>query len=637
MLHRRAPSLVSLVPLVSLAVLLLASASACKRTPDGAQPPGDGAGVDPAASAPAIDPTLAAALDEAEAGVDDPKLRALLRRDWQEHLERSPLEATRLGVHAFDDKIRITTRETLAADAALRRELLQEVLAFDVAALSDRDRVTLQILRGDLEAAIAGESCEFSTWLLYPAQSPVTRWNYLPELQPVATPEEGERLLARYRAIPADIRASLALYREGLAAGRVTTAESARRVLKQLDDQLAQPVGEWPLVAPARAERPGWSADARAAFSKGITEAVEGEIRPALVEFRDFVQGEVIPKARDDARSGVGHLPGGNACYRSQVRVYTSRERDPVQVHKFGLEEVERINAEMRRLGKRLLGTDRMPEILARLRDDPKLYFDSADAVEAAAQAGLDAARAKIPGYFGILPKAPCVVRRIPEYEAPYTHIGYYRHPSPDGSKPGEYFINTYKPETRPRFEARVLAIHESIPGHHLQLAIAQELPATPAFRKHAEQNVFVEGWALYTEFLAIEMGLYDGDLDEMGRLSFAAWRASRLVVDTGVHAMGWSREQARRYMADHTALALGNIDNEVDRYVNWPGQALGYKLGEVEIRRLRGEAEAALGKGFDLKEFHDVILGGGPMPMDVLEAQVGLWINAKAGQAAGG
>jgi uncharacterized protein (DUF885 family) len=232
-----------------------------------------------------------------------------------------------------------------------------------------------------------------------------------------------------------------------------------------------------------------------------------------------------------------------------------------------------------------------------------------------------------MPSLFGRLPKAPCVVKPIPESEAPYTTIAYYRQPVPDGSQPGEYRINTYEPQTRPRFEAEVLAYHESIPGHHLQVAISQELPDVPAFRRNLIANAFVEGWALYTERLADEVGLYSGELDRLGMLSFDTWRSSRLVVDTGIHAMGWTREQAVAFMLQNTALTEANIRNEVDRYISWPGQALGYKLGQREFLRLRARAKELLGERFMLAEFHDQLLRDGAVPLPILSRQLEAWL----------
>ncbi len=253
------------------------------------------------------------------------------------------------------------------------------------------------------------------------------------------------------------------------------------------------------------------------------------------------------------------------------------------------------------------------------------------EAIIAAATTALDGARNAMSGYFGRVPKADCVVKPIPDYQAPYSTIAYYRHPTPDGSRSGEYFVNTYAPETRPRHEAEVLAFHESIPGHHLQIAIAQELSQLPAFRRHMGMTAFVEGWALYTERLADEMGLYSSDLDRLGMLSFDAWRAARLVVDTGLHAMGWTRSQTRDFLEANTPAALNNIDNEVDRYLNWPGQALAYKTGQFEILALRAEAEEVLGEAFDLAAFHDVVLEAGAVTLPILRKRVKAWQNEVA------
>jgi uncharacterized protein (DUF885 family) len=236
----------------------------------------------------------------------------------------------------------------------------------------------------------------------------------------------------------------------------------------------------------------------------------------------------------------------------------------------------------------------------------------------------LDRARDAIPSWFGILPRARCEVVRMGDHEEKHSTIAYYRQPAVDGSRPGQYFINTYAPETRPRYEAEALAYHESIPGHHLQIAIGQELESLPEFRRHLGPTAFFEGWGLYTERLADEMGLYSGDLDRFGILSFDAWRACRLVVDTGMHALGWSRDQAIRYMAEHTALGSNNISNEVDRYIVWPGQALAYKTGQLELLRLRAETERRLGASFDFRAFHDAVLGAGAVPLRTLRQLVG-------------
>ena len=280
-------------------------------------------------------------------------------------------------------------------------------------------------------------------------------------------------------------------------------------------------------------------------------------------------------------------------------------------------------------LGERVLGTADLPTIRTRLRSDPALHFDRrrrSSRPPSDRSIGLATA---IGDWFGLLPKAPCEVVEIGEHEAKHSTIAYYREPATDGSRPGQYYINTYAPETRPRYEAEALAFHESIPGHHLQVAIGQELPDLPAFRRHLGPTAFCEGWGLYTERLSDEMGLYTGDLDRIGVLSFDAWRACRLVVDTGMHALGWTRQQAIDFMLEHTMLAENNIANEVDRYITIPGQALAYKIGQREILRLRGDAQAALGARFDIRAFHDAVLGQGALGLEALGENVRRWVAA--------
>ena len=284
----------------------------------------------------------------------------------------------------------------------------------------------------------------------------------------------------------------------------------------------------------------------------------------------------------------------------------------------------------MEALGAKLFGTRNRREVLQRLRTDPSLYFSTRDEVAKKAEEALARARAALPKWFGRLPKADCVVVRMGAHEEDHSTIAYYRQPAADGSRPGQYYINTSQPQTRPRYEAEVLAYHESIPGHHLQIAIAAELDGLPEFRKYNGVTAFIEGWGLYTERLADEMGLYSSDLDRMGVLSYDAWRACRLVVDTGMHAKQWTRRQAIQYMLENTALAENNIINEVDRYITWPAQALAYKTGQLEILRLREEAKRQLEDKFDIREFHNAVLSNGAVPLEALSQIVANFTTAK-------
>jgi uncharacterized protein (DUF885 family) len=405
-------------------------------------------------------------------------------------------------------------------------------------------------------------------------------------------------------------------------------------VMDQLDSLAAHPIERWELFTPAGVSHPDWTADQRLKFDRDLRTALGETVKPAFLRYRDFLRSQILPVARPQDKAGMTFLPGGREDYQRRIRLETSVDRTPEQLHQLGLDEIARIRGELSTLGQKVLGTSDIAEIQKKLRGDPAMHFANADEVKAKAEQTLARAKDAIPGYFSVLPKADCQVKVMGMFEAPHSTIAYYREPAMDGSRPGYYMINTYQPQTRPRYEAEALAFHESIPGHHLQIAIAQELQGIPEFRKNLGPTAFVEGWALYTERLADEMGLYSSDLDRIGMLSYDAWRASRLVVDTGMHAMGWSRQQAIDYMMQNTLLAQNNIENEVDRYLGDPGQALAYKVGQLEILSLRDEAKKRLGDKFDLKGFHEVVLRNGAIALPVLREQVEAWITQSGGSA---
>jgi uncharacterized protein (DUF885 family) len=568
--------------------------------------------------------------ETAAAGVESAELSALLVAHWEHVMSTSPEWASQLGDHRFDDRLDETSWESVLARRRARDGFLARARAIDAAELSDRDRLTRALFVDLLAADAATDVCDDARWNLSAMDNALTRYNRLPLLVRIETPAHGRALVARYRAVPARIDDIIANLRMGAAAGRFTNATTAGRVLAMLRGQLAEDLAGWALLAPLAEAHPSWGETVLGSFRDELRAAVESGIRPAYARLADLIENEILPHARDDAHAGLSALPDGEACYAAQIRLHTTREASAREIHERGVAEIARIDGEIRALGARLFGTDDLAAVLARLREDRSLFFEREEDVEAAARSALAAAEARMGAFFHTLPRAPCVVVRVPDYEAPYTTIAYYREPHPDGSKPGEYFINVSEPATRPRFEMQVLAYHEAIPGHHLQIAIAQELAATPAFRKHNYLTAYAEGWALYTERLADEMGLYDGDLDRMGMLSYDAWRASRLVVDTGIHAFGWSRERAEAYMREHTALSPNNIANEVDRYISWPGQALAYKTGQLAIRDLRERAERALGDRFDLAAFHDAILTQGALTLPLLETEIARWVERR-------
>jgi uncharacterized protein (DUF885 family) len=382
------------------------------------------------------------------------------------------------------------------------------------------------------------------------------------------------------------------------------------------------------LLRPAKETHEGWSAEENARFARDLEAAVAESAKPGFERYRSLLRDELLPRARSEEEPGVSRIDP--SVYPRLIRVHTSLHLAADSVHETGLAEVARIDAEIVALGAKLFGSKSVAEVRARLASDRAMFFDSRDAVAKKAEEALRRAEAVVPRHFGRLPRTPCIVKRMEPHEEKFSTIAYYRQPSADGSRPGSYFINTSAPETRPRYEAEALAFHEAVPGHHTQIAIAQELEGVAEFRKHTGTTAYVEGWALYTERLADEIGLYEGDLDRLGMLSFEAWRACRLVVDTGLHAKGWTRQRAVDFMTAHTLLAANNIGNEVDRYIVWPGQALAYKIGQLEVMKLRAEARTKLGPRFDLARFHDVVLGAGAVALPVLRDRVSAWASRR-------
>jgi uncharacterized protein (DUF885 family) len=558
----------------------------------------------------------------------DAQLSALAARYWEERMRSDPLEATEIGDRRFDDRMPDVSQAGRERDKERLRGLRADVERVPESALDGGSRITRALLLGEIDADLARAACDLEDWALDARDGPQVTYLRMPELQPVTTVEQGRALAARWRAMGPTIDEEITNLRRGLSNGKVATREETTRVLGQLDELLAKPDRDWPLHAPAAAPHADWPADERARYAAAVEEAIATRIRPAFTRYRDFVRAEVLPRARDQAHAGIMFVPDGPACYPRLIKVHTSLDLPPEEIHRIGLEALTRIRAEMQALGQQALGTADLGEIQRRMRTDRSLYFNTRDEVEVAARAVLARAQAAEPRFLGHLPRTPCVVKRIDAFEERDAPSAYYRSAAVDGSRPGTYYVNTFEPETRPRFESEVLAFHESVPGHHIQISIAQELTGLPEFRKQIGVTAFVEGWAFYAEGVADELGLYSGPLARLGRLSFAAWRASRLVVDTGMHALGWSRARAIAFMDENTVLAHANVVNEVDRYIAWPGQALAYKLGEREIRRLRADAERRLGPRFDLRAFHDAVLAGGAVSLSVLQQEVDAWVT---------
>ncbi len=538
-------------------------------------------------------------------------------------LDADPLMATAIGDRSRDAALPPLEPTDLSTLAATLREQHDAAAVLDVTRLDDDELVTRDALLAAIEGQLAFVVADTAAYTVDPLGGPQVQMLDIPDYQPVTSVAQGRDMVERWRGIGPWVDTLIQRQSQSIRDGRPPVRALTERVIDELDTVLAQPDAAWPLLTPATELRPSWSARDREAFAADLAAAVQDGVRPAFERYRTFLRDEALSAARGDDAVGIGALDGGQETYRALARAHTTTDLEPDAMHAIGLAEIERIDAELIDLGQRLLGAADLPDTLRRLRSDSSLHFADADEIVEVATQSLANAQAAVPGWFGRLPAAPCEVVPMGAHEEEHSTIAYYRDPAADGSRPGRYYINRSHPETRPRYEAEALAFHEAVPGHHLQVALAQELGALPAFRRHALTTAYVEGWGLYAERLAEEMGLYSGDLDRIGIASFDAWRASRLVVDTGMHALGWSRTRAIAFMTEHTALGTNNIANEIDRYIAWPGQALAYKIGQLEILRLRDEARARQGDRFDIRRFHDAVLEPGALPLEVLRRVV--------------
>ncbi|MGI8829084.1 MAG: DUF885 domain-containing protein, partial [Candidatus Limnocylindria bacterium] len=498
---------------------------------------------------------------------------------WDAWLERHPASATALGDHRFNDRL---ADESPAAHDAWRAAL--DGLEQRLPATEPTDPTTHAALAEALNTDRAFLEADLRAFTVDPMDGPQVELLNIPSYQPTRTDDDAQTLLARWEAMPAYLDQAGRNLQRGAADGRIGVATLCAKVVDQIDAVLERRDEEWSLAQPG---------EKLPAICDELIRLIGQRIRPAYERYRSTIADEIAPRARSDDEPGLVHMPGGADTYAALARAHTSVDVAPEEVHAIGLAEIERIDGEFTELGAHLLDTHGLAATLRTLRGDPDLHFQTRDEVFEVAKRSLDQANAAIGQWFGRLPQAPCEVVRMAAHEEEHSTIAYYLMPAADGSRPGQHHINTYAPETRPRYEAETLAFHESVPGHHLQIAIAQELGEVPAFRRFNGSTAYVEGWGLYTERLSEEMGLLTGPMDRFGVLSFDAWRASRLVVDTGIHAMGWTRQEAITFMTEHTALGENNIANEVDRYIAYPGQALAYKLGQLELLRLRAEARA--------------------------------------------
>jgi len=553
-------------------------------------------------------------------------LHALFDEAWAFSLQEGPLLASAVGDKTGADRLPAMGQEDLARRERFWRDVERRLGGLDRTALGDVDQANLAVFEREVRDGLAEH--EFQAWRM-PFNADSGFWMAvasLPRQTAFLEVEDYEAYLARLRAVPRYFAEQTALMRQGLRDGFT----QPRTILAGIDAGIAAHAVDDPRAsvfwAPFESFPEALPEAERERLRLAGTAAIREAVAPAYRELAAFMRDEYVPSARET--TGASELPRGREYYANRVRHFTTLARNPDEIHAIGQAEVKRIRAEMEAVMRGTGFTGTFAEFLEFLRTDARFYAKTPE--QLLKQAAWIAKRmdAQLPSLFGKLPRLPYGVEPVPDAIAPKYTGGRYVPAPIGGTRAGTYWVNTYALENRPLYTLEALTLHEAVPGHHLQIALQQELEDLPAFRRVAGVDAYVEGWALYAERLGLEAGFYTDPYSNFGRLTYEMWRACRLVVDTGLHALGWSREQALDFLAANTALSHHEIRTETDRYIGWPGQALGYKMGEIAIRELRREAEQALGPRFDRRAFHDVILESGPEPLGLLEERVRAWIE---------
>jgi len=547
----------------------------------------------------------------------DGRVKALADTYLSAYFDRYPDQATYFGVPGrHHDQLPDNSLTAQKAWEAKEDAWLAEARSLSADSIESAPlRATYAITREALESSIGSRVCRNELWNV----SQMTGWQisfgYLVTIQPVGTEEARKEALARWSALPKYIDTEIANLREGLRLKYTAPKLNVRIVIDQMNSLLSD-AADSPFLSPV-------DRDKDAAFNKVYRELFQSRILEAFKKYRDFLQNEYLPAAREDI--AVAANPDGSACYNASVRAFSSLPVQAKSVHEIGLREVDKLTDEMRAIAQSSFHTADVSALMAKLRTDPHYMFKSREDLIQYSQDALRRAKAAVPAQFGLLPKADVRIEPYPKFREK-NGSSEYNPPAEDGSRPALFYINAYEAQKKSRAPAESTAFHETIPGHHLQIAIALERKEIHPIGRYIFNSGFVEGWALYAERLADEMKLYSSDLDRLGMLSEQTFRASRLVVDTGIHTMGWTRQQAIDYMLAHTAEAADDIAAEVDRYIIWPGQATSYMLGMLEIRDAREEAQQAMGAKFDIKAFHDRVLEDGAVPITFLSAKIRSW-----------
>jgi uncharacterized protein (DUF885 family) len=554
-------------------------------------------------------------------------LTAFFEAEWNYEMEQNPTRASALGDRRWNDRWPDRSLDAIRKDEAHTTDALARLSKIDRAQLSPADQLNYDLFKKDLETEIEG--FKFRAYLM-----PINQRGGLQTLDELGdrlrfeTVKDYEDWIARLRSLPALVEQEMTLMREGARAHVMWPKIVLNRVPAQIDKQLVAKADESPFYKPFKKFPDSIPADDRQRLEKSASDAIASGVLPSFQKLKKYFVEEYLPAAFDQV--GVWQMPQGEEYYAYLARRHTTTTLTPQQIHEKGLSEVARIHAEMQAIMEKVGFKGTLPEFFTKLRTDPQFFYKTPEELLEAYRALAKRIDPNLVKVFKTLPRTPYGVTPIPDKIAPDTTTAYYNQPAADGSRAGLYFVNLYKPETRPKWEMMALSLHESVPGHHLQIALAQELGDIPKFRRYGGYTAFVEGWGLYAESLGQDMGLYDEAYSKFGQLTYEMWRAVRLVVDTGMHQMKWDRQRAINFFMENAPKAENDIVNEIDRYISMPGQALAYKIGELKIKELRDRARREIGAGFDIREFHDAVLLSGAVPLDVLERNIDSWIATK-------
>jgi uncharacterized protein (DUF885 family) len=552
-------------------------------------------------------------------------LLKLFDQVWQEDLADDPISATALGDTRYNDKLPDMSQPAIDARNAKNFTRLQALRKVVKEKLEKGDQLNYTLFENEIQSRINETNYKAYVYAIRSTDGPQLLTE-VSEFAPFATVKDYDNWIARINASGVYFDQWIAVLTTAVNERRTQPRVVINKVLEQIKPQLVTNPEDSGFYAPFKMMPAGIPQAEKDRLQAAAKAAIQTTGVPAYQRLDKFLRDVYLPGSRDSV--GVKDTPDGDQYYRNRVAHFTTlANQSPTNIHNTGLAEVKRIRAEMEKTleGINFLGT--LDQFLNYIRTEERFFYKTPEELMAAYEKSARGIETQLPKLFGKLPKTGFGIRAIPAGSAPTTTTAYYQPPSLDGSRQGYYYVNLYKPETRPIWEIEALTAHESVPGHHLQIALQYEIKGMPQFRRNAGYTAFIEGWALYSESLGSELGLYTDQFSKMGQLNYDMWRAVRLVVDTGIHQFGWTRDQAVYFFRQNTGKSIQDIENEVDRYISWPGQALAYKLGQLKIQALRAEAEKALGSRFDIRAFHDQILGNGALPLSVLETETRAWI----------